>query len=97
MVPDTVIRPTANPDPNITNTVKFSVTATVSDPNGIDEEKLAWIMDLKNIKRGRIKDYAKEFKCDYLDGKRPWSIPCDIALPCASVIVIIVLLKVAFT
>ena len=57
---------------------------TIHDPKGIDEEKLAWIMDLKNIKRGRIKDYAKEFKCDYHDGKRPWFIPCDIALPCAT-------------
>ena len=57
---------------------------TIHDPKGIDEEKLAWIMDLKNIKRGRIKDYAKEFKCEYLDGKRPWLIPCDIALPCAT-------------
>jgi glutamate dehydrogenase/leucine dehydrogenase len=57
---------------------------TIHDPKGIDEEKLAWIMDLKNIKRGRIKDYAKEFKCDYHDGKSPWSIPCDIALPCAT-------------
>ena len=57
---------------------------TIHDPKGIDEEKLSWIMDLKNIKRGRIKDYAKEFKCEYLDGKRPWLIPCDIALPCAT-------------
>ena len=57
---------------------------TIHDPKGIDEEKLAWIMDLKNIKRGRIKDYAKEFKCEYLDGKRPWLIHCDIALPCAT-------------
>ena len=57
---------------------------TIHDPKGIDEEKLAWIMDLKNIKRGRIKDYAKEFKCEYHDGKRPWLIPCEIALPCAT-------------
>ncbi|MEC9273633.1 MAG: NADP-specific glutamate dehydrogenase [Candidatus Neomarinimicrobiota bacterium] len=57
---------------------------TIHDSKGIDEEKLAWIMDLKNIKRGRIKDYAKEFKCEYLDGKRPWLIPCNIALPCAT-------------
>ena len=57
---------------------------TIHDQKGIDEEKLAWIMDLKNIKRGRIKDYAKEFKCEYHDGKRPWLIPCEIALPCAT-------------
>ena len=42
------------------------------------------LMDLKNNKRGRIKDYAEEFKVDYLEAERPWSIPCDIALPCAT-------------
>ena len=57
---------------------------TIHDPDGINEEKLAWIMDLKNIKRGRIKEYASEFNCDYIDGKKPWLIPCDIALPCAT-------------
>ena len=57
---------------------------TIHDPDGINEEKLAWIMDLKNIKRGRIKEYASEFKCDYMDGKKPWLISCDIALPCAT-------------
>ena len=55
---------------------------TIHDSDGINTEKLAWVMDLKNIKRGRIKDYAEEFGCEYLDGRRPWSIPCDIALPC---------------
>jgi len=57
---------------------------TIHDSDGIDAEKLAWVMDLKNIKRGRIKDYAEKFGCEYLVGKRPWSIPCDIALPCAT-------------
>ena len=57
---------------------------TIHDPNGIDEEKLAWIMDLKNIKRGRIKDYSEKFNCDHLNNKKPWLIPCDIALPCAT-------------
>ena len=57
---------------------------TIHDPDGINEEKLAWIMDLKNIKRGRIKEYSSEFNCDYIDGKKPWVIPCDIALPCAT-------------
>ena len=57
---------------------------TIHDSDGIDAEKLAWVMDLKNIKRGRIKDYAEKFGCEYLEGKRPWSIPCDIALPCAT-------------
>ena len=57
---------------------------TIHDSDGIDAEKLAWVMDLKNIKRGRIKDYAEKFGCEYLEGKRPWSIPCDIAIPCAT-------------
>ena len=41
-------------------------------------------MDLKNNRRGRIKEYADEFKVDYHEGKRPWTIACDIALPCAT-------------
>ena len=41
-------------------------------------------MDLKNNKRGRIKDYASEFNADYLEGKRPWSVECDLAIPCAT-------------
>ena len=41
-------------------------------------------MDLKNNKRGRVKEYSKEFKTEYLDAKKPWAIPCDIALPCAT-------------
>ena len=57
---------------------------TIHDSDGIDAEKLAWVMDLKNKKRGRIKDYSEKFGCEYLEGKRPWSIPCDIALPCAT-------------
>jgi glutamate dehydrogenase (NADP+) len=57
---------------------------TVHDPRGIDAEKLAWIMELKNVKRGRIKEYADKFKCSYLEGKRPWGVPCQVALPCAT-------------
>ena len=41
-------------------------------------------MDLKNEKRGRIKEYAEKFGCEYHEGKKPWSVPCDIALPCAT-------------
>ena len=41
-------------------------------------------MDLKNNKRGRIKEYASKFKVDYLEGQRPWSVNCDVALPCAT-------------
>jgi len=59
-------------------------SGSIHDENGIDPEKLAWVMDLKNNRRGRIKDYADEFKVNYLEGQRPWTIPCDIALPCAT-------------
>ena len=59
-------------------------SGTIYDKDGIDEEKLMWIMDLKNNKRGRIKEYADEFSCVYMEGARPWSIKCDIALPCAT-------------
>jgi glutamate dehydrogenase (NADP+) len=58
---------------------------TIYDPDGIDGEKLAWIQELKNIRRGRISEYVKEFpKAEYLDSKRPWSIPADLAFPCAT-------------
>ena len=57
----------------------------VHDPDGIDEEKLAWIMELKNTRRGRISEYVKKFKsARFHAGKRPWSVKCDIALPCAT-------------
>ena len=59
-------------------------SGSIHDKNGITPNKLAWVMDLKNNRRGRIKDYAKEFKVDYLEAQTPWSIPCDIALPCAT-------------
>lgn len=57
---------------------------TIHDKDGIDRKKLKWIMDLKNNKRGRIKEYAKKFKCDYHEGKRPWNIKCDLAFPSAT-------------
>ncbi|KQC02958.1 MAG: glutamate dehydrogenase [Candidatus Cloacimonas sp. SDB] len=56
----------------------------IYDPDGIDQDKLAYIMELKNIKRGRIKEYADEFGVKYYEGKRPWSVKCDIALPSAT-------------
>lgn len=57
----------------------------IHDPAGIDEEKLAWIMELKNKKRGRIKEYADHFSsATFHEGERPWSVACDIALPCAT-------------
>ena len=55
----------------------------IYDSNGIDAEKLAFVMELKNVKRGRIKEYAEKFGCEFHEG-RPWSVNCDIALPCAT-------------
>ena len=56
----------------------------IYDPAGIDAEKLAFVMELKNLKRGRIKAYADHFGCEFHEGARPWSVACDIALPCAT-------------
>ncbi|MBP8258189.1 MAG: NADP-specific glutamate dehydrogenase [Verrucomicrobia bacterium] len=56
----------------------------IHDPDGIDEEKLAWTMDLKNVRRGRIKEYADKFKARYYEGATPWSIKCDCAFPSAT-------------
>lgn len=56
----------------------------IHDPNGIDAEKLAFLMDLKNNKRGRISEYATKFGCTYVAGQRPWAVKADIALPCAT-------------
>lgn len=57
----------------------------IHDPDGIDEEKLNYIIDLKTVKRGRISEYADRYKkATFHEGKRPWSVPCDIALPCAT-------------
>ncbi|MFN8145328.1 MAG: NADP-specific glutamate dehydrogenase [Bacteroidia bacterium] len=57
----------------------------IYDKDGIDIKKLEWVMDLKNVKRGRIKEYVKKFKgSTYVDGKTPWTVKCDIALPCAT-------------
>lgn len=56
----------------------------IYDPKGIDDEKLKYIMWLKNVKRGRIKEYAEKYGCEYYEGKTPWGIKCDIALPCAT-------------
>jgi len=57
----------------------------IYDPDGIDEEKLAFVMDLKNNKRGRIMTYVREYpKATYHEGKRPWDVKCQIALPCAT-------------
>jgi glutamate dehydrogenase (NADP+) len=55
----------------------------IYDASGIDAEKLAFVMELKNVRRGRIKEYADKFGCEFHEG-RPWSVNCDIALPCAT-------------
>jgi len=55
----------------------------IFDKDGIDAEKLSFIMELKNVKRGRIKEYADQFGCEFHPG-RPWGVKCDIALPCAT-------------
>jgi len=58
---------------------------TIYDPDGIDEEKLAFVMELKNVRRGRIKEYAEKFSgVQYMEGKRPWDIKCDCAYPSAT-------------
>lgn len=58
---------------------------TIYDPDGIDEDKLDWIMELKNLRRGRIYEYVDEFDgAEYMDGANPWSIPCDVAVPAAT-------------
>ena len=54
------------------------------DPNGIDAGKLAWLKTLKEVRRGRIEEYAEKFGCEYHAGQRPWHVPCDFALPCAT-------------
>lgn len=57
----------------------------IYDAEGIDAEKLAYIQELKNIKRGRIGEYADRYNCKYVEGvSRPWQEKCDIALPCAT-------------
>ena len=56
----------------------------IYDKDGIDAEKLAFVMELKNVKRGRIKEYADRFNCEFFEGQRPWAVKCDIALPCAT-------------
>ena len=57
----------------------------IHDPDGIDQTKLDWVKNLKNKKRGRISEYAKEFKgSSFHAGAAPWSVPCDVAMPCAT-------------
>ena len=58
---------------------------TIVDEDGIDAEKLGWVMDLKNVRRGRIKEYADRFpRAKFLPGARPWGVKCDLAFPSAT-------------
>jgi len=57
---------------------------TIYDPKGIDAAKLAFIMELKNVRRGRIREYTDKFGGQYLEGKRPWDVKCDCAFPSAT-------------
>jgi glutamate dehydrogenase (NADP+) len=59
-------------------------SGSIHDAAGIDAEKLAWVMQLKNVRRGRIKEYADKFGAKYLEGERPWGIKCDCAFPSAT-------------
>jgi glutamate dehydrogenase (NADP+) len=56
----------------------------VYDPDGITLEKLAWVKGLKEVRRGRIREYADQFKCEFRAGERPWIVPCQIAFPSAT-------------
>ena len=56
----------------------------IYDPDGITQEKIEYVKKLKSVRSARISEYAKKFNVKYVEGKRPWSIKCDIALPCAT-------------
>jgi len=65
--------------------VSFSDSdGTIFDPDGINKEKLSYVMNLKNVKRGRIKEYTDKYKKSTFTNSNPWSIKCDVALPCAT-------------
>ncbi len=59
-------------------------TGFVHDPNGIDEEKLQYIIDVKTVKRQSLAEYAREYHLDFHVDKRPWAVPCQLAFPCAT-------------
>jgi len=56
----------------------------VYDKDGFDADKLAYLKDLKEVRRGRITEYAEKYGCEYHAGKRPWIVTCDLAFPCAT-------------
>jgi glutamate dehydrogenase (NADP+) len=57
---------------------------TIHDPDGINAEKLAWVLNLKNVRRGRIKEYAEKFSATFIPGARPWAVACACAFPSAT-------------
>lgn len=60
-------------------------SGTIVDQDGIDADKLAWVMDLKNHRRGRIAEYVEQYPhAQFLDGKKPWGVPCQLAFPSAT-------------
>jgi glutamate dehydrogenase (NADP+) len=59
-------------------------SGTIYDPEGMTADKLAYVMELKNVKRGRIKEYADKYNVEYMAGKRPWDLTCDVAFPSAT-------------
>ncbi len=56
----------------------------INDPDGITNEKLDYIIDLKTNRRGSLEEYANHYGCDYFEGAKPWGIRCDLAFPCAT-------------
>ncbi|MBN1415334.1 MAG: NADP-specific glutamate dehydrogenase [Bacteroidales bacterium] len=56
----------------------------IDDEDGITPEKLNYVLELKNTRRGRIKEYAEKYGAKYVEGERPWSVKCDVAFPCAT-------------
>jgi len=56
----------------------------IYDPDGIDCEKLRYVFDLKEVRRGRISEYAEKYSCAFHAGKKPWGVPCDVAFPSAT-------------
>jgi glutamate dehydrogenase (NADP+) len=56
----------------------------IYDPDGINDQKLAFVMELKNVRRGRIKEYAAKYRCKYFEKGWPWEVKCDIAFPSAT-------------
>lgn len=59
-------------------------TGFIYDKDGLTLEKLEWVMHLKEKRRGRIEEYAREFGAEFHEGERPWGVPCDLAFPCAT-------------